>query len=333
MAEDVKVTWIGTRYGIEARTVPADGIEFDEITIHGLRGKGLVGWLLLPIRLGLAVIQSLYIIHKREPGVVLAMGGFVSGPGAIAAWLLRKPLVVHEQNAIPGLTNRILALIADRVLCGFPDAFGEAIAAKHVGNPVREDIVSIERPATRLSRQDDTLRILVVGGSQGAAVFNRIMPQVFQTLQNHLLLDVWHQCGVKQEQTSRASYADLKVHSRVTAFIEDISEAYSWADLIVCRAGAMTVSEISVVGLAAILVPYLHAVDDHQSVNARFLSERGAAILINESEFTVNHVAVLILEFSENRDKLAEMAQAALACAMPDATKAVVDCCRELAHA
>ncbi|MEK7796283.1 MAG: undecaprenyldiphospho-muramoylpentapeptide beta-N-acetylglucosaminyltransferase [Pseudomonadota bacterium] len=330
-ARHVRLSWLGTRRGLEARVVPASGlpIQMEWLAIRGLRRKGLLGWLLAPITVSLAAWQAWRALRRQKPDVVLAFGGFVAGPGGLVAWLTRTPLVVHEQNAIPGFTNRLLAPLADHVLSGFPGAFGELSMARHVGNPVRADIAALPTPESRFAGHRGRLKLLVIGGSQGAAVFNEVVPATVGTLAPELRPEIWHQCGRKQLARVEAAYRLAHAEARVSEFIDDMAQAYAWADLVLCRAGAMTVAELAAAGIPAILVPYLHAVDDHQTANAKFLSERGAAILIAQGEFHPGWLRELLLEIGANREPLLKMALAARACAMPDAAEAVADICVE----
>lgn len=332
-AAQVPVVWLGTRAGLEARLVPAAqaGIEMEWITIGGVRGKGWLGWLLLPWRLGVAMVQAFRVMRRRRPRAVLSLGGFVAGPGGLVAWLTRTPLLIHEQNAIPGLTNRWLALLADRVLCGFPAAFGEAARVQHVGNPVRAEIVRLPPPAERLAGRAGPLRLLIVGGSQGARVFNEIVPQAVRALAPGERPEVWHQCGRDAQARVRAAYGE--VPARVAEFIEDMAAAYAWADLVLCRAGAMTIAELAAAGVASVLVPFPFAVDDHQTANARFLEERGAAVRVPQSELTPARLGALLAQFAGNREVLLRMAEAARAASVPDADETVARLCLEAMRA
>ncbi len=334
-ANRVDVTWLGTRAGIEARAVPAAGLDIamEWINISALRRTGMLNWLLLPLRLGYAMLQALRIMRRRKPGVVLSMGGFVAGPGGLIAFLTRTPLLIHEANAIPGLTNKWLAVLADEVLTGFPAAFGEFVAARHVGNPVRREIARLPAPAVRLRGRSGRLRLLVVGGSRGAATFNEIVPAAARMLSPGSCPEVWHQCGRGAKAATKQAYRGLPAAARVAEFIDDMAAAYDWADLVLCRAGAMTVAEIAAGGCAAILVPYPHAVDDHQTANARFLSEREAGVLLPQAEFTLARTAELIEGFNENRELLVKLAEAARGCAVTDAADTVARLCLEAMHA
>jgi len=327
------VVWVGTRKGLEARVVPAAGFKMEWIRIRGLRRTGWLSWLLLPLRLAVAMFQSWRIMRRQRPNAVLAMGGFVAAPGGIVASLLRLPLLIHEQNAVAGLTNCWLAYLADTVMCGFPEAFGTRPGVRHVGNPVRAEILALPAPAERLGGRNGPLRILVVGGSQGARQFNHVIPEAIERLSRQFAPEIWHQTGrVDRERTERA-YRQTTAQVRVTAFIDDMAQAYSWADVLICRAGAMTIAELAAAGVAAILVPYQHAVDDHQTENAKFLSERDAAILVTQAEFSALRIAELLSGFAANRELLLKMASNARACAVPDATEAVARLCLEAAHA
>ena len=332
-AQGVKIVWLGTRAGIEARVVPAADFEIEYINIRGLRGSGILSWLLLPMRLNIAMLQAMRILRRRKPDAVLSMGGFASGPGSLMASALRIPLLIHEQNAIAGLTNRWLVYIADVILAGFPAAFGERAGVRTVGNPVRPEIVALPGPEARLAGRDGRLRLLIVGGSQGAQIFNQIIPDAVRGLIEAQRPQVWHQTGKRDEATVAAAYGAFLPDAKVAAFIEDMAAAYAWADLVVCRAGAMTVSELAAAGVASILVPFARAADDHQTVNARFLEEREAAVLLPQAEFSAARLTGMLTSFAANRALLARMAAKARACAIPDATATVAQLCREAAHA
>lgn len=327
----VHVIWLGTRRGLEAHAVPASGLAIDMewLSIQGVRRKGWIRWLLFPFTLIYAMGQAFRVLRRRKPDAVLSLGGFVAGPGGLMAWLTRTPLVVHEQNAIPGMTNKWLALIADRVLSGFPEAFGSHIAARPVGNPVRDEIVALPPPEDRMAARQGRLRLLVVGGSQGAAIFNDVVPKAIKTLSAHVRPEVWHQCGHAAVSQVTKSYGD--VPAKVTEFIDDMADAYAWADVVLSRAGAMTVAEVAVSGSAAILVPYRYAVDDHQTANARFLSDREAAVLVPQLECTPERLRELLAGFAGNREILLRMARAARHLAVTDAADTVAGLCMEAA--
>jgi UDP-N-acetylglucosamine--N-acetylmuramyl-(pentapeptide) pyrophosphoryl-undecaprenol N-acetylglucosamine transferase len=327
----VEVVWMGTRIGLEAGVVPAAGFAIEWVSVRGVRRRGVLAWLFLPVALIAAMAQALRIMLRQRPDVVLAMGGFVAGPGGLIAWLLRKPLLIHEQNAIPGLTNRWLSLLASDVLSGFPNAFRNSPSAKHVGNPVRREIAALPPPGD--AARKGSLCLLVLGGSQGAQVFNTTVPEALRAWRFNDHTEIWHQCGNKWLETTRAAYKGLPVLARVNAFIEDMASAYRWADLVICRAGAMTIAEICAAGRAAILVPYPHAVDEHQHANARFLAEREAAILLPQEQFVATALREMLERFAAHRELLVKMAYNARRCAMPDAAETIGELCLEAMHA
>lgn len=334
-AEGVEVLWLGTRQGLEARLVPNAGIPLETIAITGLRGKGLVGWLLLPFRLLLAMLQSLIVIMRFRPMAVLGMGGFVAGPGALVTWLLRKPLLIHEQNAVAGMTNRWLARLADRVLIAFPGALPARLAPVVTGNPVRDAIAALPLPAERLGARSGALRLLVLGGSQGARRLNQALPKALAALPPAVRPAILHQAGRGRDAELRAAYVAAGIEAQVDPFIDDMAAAYAWADLVVCRAGALTITELTAAGLGAILVPYPHAVDDHQTRNAESMAAVGAAVLVREDDSLETRLAELLGEFTaeQGRSRLLAMATAARGLYREDAAGAVARQCLELAHA
>lgn len=333
-----KVAWLGARAGMEARLVPEKGYEMAWVRFAGMRGKGALRWAALPFMLLLAMWQSAAAIFRLRPDVVLGMGGFTAFPGGLMASLLAKPLVIHEQNSVAGLTNRVLACLADRVLVAFPSAFNNPgdkpigcsrPALDRCGNPVRADIAALPAPEQRLAGRQGRLRLLVVGGSLGAAALNEMVPQALALIPEPLRPEVVHQSGAKHLEKLQANYAAAGVAVDARAFIDDMAQTYAWCDLIVCRAGALTLAEITAAGVASVLVPYPHAVDDHQTGNARFLSENGAAVLLPQQDLTPAGLADLLTNFT--RDRLLAMAQAARKLAKPEATAAVAQVCMELA--
>jgi len=339
-----EVFWLGTRAGLEARVVPAAGIDMVWVSMGGVRGKGLLKKLLLPATLLVAFWQSLVAILKRRPDVVLGMGGYTAFPGGMMASLLNRPLVIHEQNSIGGLTNRVLACLADRVLTAFPKVFTYAhdkpIPCRHatsewVGNPVRSDIVALANEqrtdiaATTPMAHSGPLRLLVVGGSLGAQALNERVPQALALLPADQRPQVVHQSGRQHLGALRANYAAAGVEAEVRDYIEDMAAAYRDCDFAICRAGAMTVAELACAGVPAVLVPFPFAVDDHQTGNAEFLSEAGAAWLIQQKDLTAEKLAELI--GSLDRASLAAMSGKARALAKPDATAHVADICEALA--
>lgn len=329
-----RVVWLGTRRGLEARVVPNHHFELRFVRISGLRGKGWLSWLQAPLKLLIALIQCLTIVRRISPQVVLGMGGFAAGPGAFATWLMGKPLLIHEQNAIPGLTNRLLAHLAKHVMEAFPGSFPQRRHALHTGNPVRQSIVDLPPPSERLAgRGNEPLRLLVLGGSQGARALNEVVPQALASLGPVAAVRVRHQVGPDQLESTRQSYRGAPAPgAELTPFIEDMAAAYGWADLVLCRAGAMTIAELAAAGVASILVPFPFAVDDHQTANARYLAERGAAILVPQYQLTGARLCGLLGELAQARGRLLEMANAARELAVPDATARVASRCMEVVY-
>ncbi len=337
------VVWLGTRTGMEAEVVPRRSYAMEFINISGVRGKGLLRIALLPMTLLRAFWQASRIIHRLKPDVVLGVGGYVTFPGGLMASLLNRPLAIHEQNSVAGLSNRLLATIADRILTGFPKAFEEKIASpiakflkpnkqvEWTGNPVRAEIAVLPDPSRRFTGREGALKLLVVGGSLGAQVLNRVVPQALQLMTPALRPQVTHQAGAKHGDELKQSYQSAGISAELKPFIDDMATAYGNCDLVICRAGALTVSELCSAGVASILVPFPHAVDDHQTLNAKFLSDAGAAVLIPQQEFTPQRLAELIANFT--RAQLKQMAGKARALAKPDATAQVARVCMELAHA
>ncbi len=325
------VVWLGTRRGLEGRVVPQQQIPIEWISVSGLRGKGVVSWLLAPFRLLRALFQALSILRKTRPSVVLGMGGFVSGPGGLAARLLGRRLVIHEQNAVAGLTNRSLARIADRVLEAFPGSFPNPghirSGVETVGNPVRDEILSLPEPGQRMAGRSGSLRLLVLGGSQGALRLNRMTPLALAQIDGGQRPQVWHQAGARTLDQAKSAYRLHDIDARVEPFIEQMADAYGWADLVVCRAGALTIFELAAAGLAAVLVPFPSAVDDHQTLNADWLVRAGAAVLLPEADLSADSLAAMILKFSGDRQGLLEMAGRARALAAPGACGKVVRAC------
>ena len=326
-ASAVEVVWLGTRRGIEARLVPAEGIAIEWLSVGGLRGKGWRTRLAAPLRLTVALWQALAVMRRRRPSVVVGLGGFVTGPGGIAAWLTRRPLLIHEQNAIAGFTNRTLAPLAREVLEAFPGSFGPAVRARTIGNPVRREISALAPPRERLAARAAPVRVLVIGGSQGAVRLNTVVPYALARAAAVCRIEVRHQAGERWIEACRQSYAEAGVAADVQPFIADMAAAYAWADLAICRAGALTVSELAAAGLAAVLVPFPAAVDDHQTYNARLLVRQGAAILLSERELTAERLAAELERLCVGRERLVEMAERARALARPDATEALAASC------
>lgn len=322
------VVWMGHPGGMEARLVPARGYTMAWVRFGALRGKGLLRKLLLPFNLLRGFLQSWQALARIRPAVVIGMGGFISFPGGMMATLRGTPLILHEQNSIAGLANKVLAGVADRVLTGFPDTLKKAA---WVGNPVRGDIAVLPAPTLRYAEHErecpGRLRILVIGGSLGAQALNETVPQGLALIPDAERPEVVHQSGEKHLEALRAAYAAAGVQAHTVAFIEDMAGAYAWADLVICRAGALTIAELAAAGVASVLVPFPHAVDDHQTANARFLSRAGAAMLLPQAELTPGRLAELR---HLSREQLKEMAEKARELAMPDATAAVANICEEV---
>jgi UDP-N-acetylglucosamine--N-acetylmuramyl-(pentapeptide) pyrophosphoryl-undecaprenol N-acetylglucosamine transferase len=324
--------WLGTQRGLEAKLVPPQQIEIEWISVSGLRGKGIATWFAAPFKLALAVWQSLKVMHRRRPAVVLGAGGFVSGPGGIAAWLTRRPLVIHEQNAIAGMTNRMLSRFARRVLEAFPASFPASAHAQRVGNPVRREIAALSAPAQRFAERSGPLRVLIFGGSQGAARLNTVVPAAFAMIDAAHRPQIIHQAGERHIAAARDMYAKHGVDADVRAFIDDMAEVYAWADLVICRSGALTVSEIAAAGVGAVFIPFAAAVDDHQTRNAQFLVDAEAALLIPESELApLRLYETLRSLFAAGREKFADMAVRARALAITDAEVRHADACVDAA--
>jgi UDP-N-acetylglucosamine--N-acetylmuramyl-(pentapeptide) pyrophosphoryl-undecaprenol N-acetylglucosamine transferase len=321
-----RVVWLGSDSGMESSLVAKRGYEMAAVKFSGVRGKGPIAIFLLPLKLLLAFWQSARAILAKRPDVVLGMGGYMSFPGGMMAALLGRPLVIHEQNSVAGLANRVLAIVADRQLCAFPGALK---GATHTGNPVRPEIAAIAAPEARYAGRSGPLRILIVGGSLGARALNEAVPRALALLAREARPIVTHQSGAQHADTLKHAYAAASVQASTPAFIDDMAAAYSEADLAVCRAGATTVAELAAAGVASILVPYPHAVDDHQTKNARFLADTGAAILVPQSELTPERLAELIAGL--DRRRLLQMAARARLLGRTDATEAVARACMELA--
>jgi UDP-N-acetylglucosamine--N-acetylmuramyl-(pentapeptide) pyrophosphoryl-undecaprenol N-acetylglucosamine transferase len=331
-----EIVWLGTRRGIEARLVPAAGYPVEWIDVEGLRGKGVFRWLGAPLQVLKAVAQARRALARRSPGVVLGLGGFASGPGGIAAWLSGAPLVIHEQNAVAGLTNRWLARIAAFRAEGFPGSFPAARAAVYVGNPVRPAIAALPPPRQRFESRSGPMRLLVFGGSQGATALNRLVPDAVALLPESRRPRVLHQTGTKDREATEAAYRAAGIDADVRAFVDDMAAAYADADLVISRSGASTVAELAAAGVGAILVPYPAAVDDHQTRNAEWLGRVSAAQVVPEAGLTgaelANRLATL---FGNGRSRLLAMAEAARALAVTDAARRVADLClqAEAGHA
>ncbi|QFY42036.1 undecaprenyldiphospho-muramoylpentapeptide beta-N-acetylglucosaminyltransferase [Candidatus Methylospira mobilis] len=328
IARGCRVTWMGTRSGMEAGIVPARGIPMEWLNVAGFRGKGISGKLLALWRVFLAVFQANRIVARLKPDLVLGLGGFVAGPGGLVAWLRHVPLVIHEQNRVPGTTNRLLARFAKVRLEAFPGSFSAKVAARCIGNPLRKEIVAALAPKRNVPERDNgVLHILVLGGSQGAAALNETVPAALAKLD--VRLEIIHQTGARQQLETQALYRQLGLDAKVTAFIEEMAEAYQWADLAVCRSGAMTVSELMAAGLPAVLVPFPHAIDDHQTQNARYLVDAGAAVLVRQPELTAQHLASTLKLVIESPALLKQMSRQASLLAKTNAASEAAAVCME----
>ena len=328
-AQDVPVAWLGAAGGMETRVVPSHGIELHTVAVGGLRGKGLRTRLLAPLMLARALFASLRVLRSVRPRSVLSMGGYVAGPGGVAARLTGTPLLVHEQNRVAGYTNRKLAGFAKRVLAGFGDALPDG---EWVGNPVRASIAALPPPRDRFAERAGRPRLLVLGGSLGARALNLALPQALALMPAERRPTVRHQCGSRGVDEARAAYAQAGVEAEVVPVIEDMAAAYGWADLAVCRAGALTSAELTAAGLGAVLVPFPHAVDDHQTGNAQALVEAGAAELIQERDLNVQVLAQRLAALLADRSQLTAMAEAARTQAKPDAARTIAAACLEAAR-
>lgn len=324
-----RVVWLGTQHGMETILVPQHGFLFETIQFSAVRGKKPMDFVLLPWRLQRACWQSLRILRRLRPDVVLGLGGYPALPGGMMTVLLGIPLIIHEQNTVAGLTNKVLAKIADRILLAFPGALqGNEKKVQVTGNPIRAEITGLPSPEDRYAKRTGKLKLLVVGGSLGAQKLNTVMPQALAMIDKAQRPQVTHQAGGAHFAGLEKTYAEFGVSAQLVAFIEDMATQYAENDLVICRAGALTISELAAAGVASILVPYPHAVDDHQTSNARFLSDAKAAVLWPQSELTPASLAHWLRQCS--RESLQAMAVKARQLARPDATAQVASSCEEI---
>ncbi len=324
---DEPVIWLGTERGFESRVVPPEGIPLEIVRIQGLRGKGVLSWLLAPLRVLVAVLDAVRVLRRCRPKVVLGMGGYTAGPGGVAAWLLRRPLVIHEQNAVAGLTNRLLAGFAREVLEAFPGSFSGRVNTRVTGNPVRADIAALPPPAKRFAGRQGPLRLLVLGGSQGARALNETVASAVALLPRDQRPAIRHQAGESTRPVAEAAYRAAGVEAQVLPFISDMAEAYGWADVVLARAGALTVAELAAAGVGAVLVPFPAAVDDHQTRNAGWLVTAGAATLLPQSRLTAASLAAERRPYLEPPELKLARAERARELALPGATDAIVAVC------
>jgi len=326
---DIPVRWLGAQGGMETQKVPEAGIELDVVAISGLRGKGLMRWIRMPLLLLKAVRQARKVLEANRPSCAISFGGYVAAPGGIAAWTKGIPVVVHEQNRIPGLTNRLLTHFSRKILQGFPGTFPLESRPINCGNPVRGSVAAIVEPKLRFAGRTSPVKLLITGGSQGAQILNQVIPEALALLPGYISVEVRHQAGGKRLDEALQAYAAAGVSAEVEPFIDDMAEAYAWADLVICRSGALTVAELAAAGLGAVLVPFAHAVDDHQTRNAEYLSTVGAAIILPQAALDAKTVATALLPLVSDRNKLLSMAIAARRMALPNAAEKVVEACSE----
>ncbi len=320
------IHWLGTPNSMEAELVPKHGIDITHIPVTGLRGKGVVNLLKAPLKILVSLYRVMKVIRRFKPICVLGMGGYVTGPGGLAARLMGVPLVVHEQNAVAGFTNKVLSKIASRVLIAFPSAF-EGKAFTVTGNPVRNSISGSALKGVT----GGSLKLLVVGGSRGAVAINKVVPKALARLSGQV--SVWHQTGKGNDDETRASYAECGVDGRVEPFIDDMASAYEWADIVLCRSGALTVSELALAQRPSILIPFPFAVDDHQTANGRYLVDQGAALMVQQKDLSEETLTELLIELNSQPDRLEKMSEAAGKVARPRAASDVAEHCLEIAHA
>lgn len=329
-ARAISVEWLGTARGIEAKLVPAANIVLHTIDVTGLRGKGVGKLLTAPFLLLKALWQAIGVVRQQKPDIVLGFGGFASGPGGLAAYLLRKPLVIHEQNAVAGTTNRLLARMASRVLSAFPQVF---VTAEQVGNPVRKEIPAAYVEPFGANDSGRPLRLLVLGGSLGAQAINTLVPDALALMASPNTIEVRHQAGAAHAEVSADHYKKLGLKAEISPFINDMAEAYAWSDLVICRAGALTVAELTAAGRASVLIPFPHAIDDHQTKNGEWLVANGAAELYPQSSLSPVKMQEIIETFMNDRNRLKLMGANAHDLALPDAAQQVADICMEIINA
>lgn len=333
MSKNDRVIWLGSQGGMEEGIVTKAGIPFFGIKVSGVRGKGVIKQLLSPFKILSALFQAIKVIRQVKPNAVLGMGGFASGPGGIAAKLIGIPLIIHEQNSIAGMTNKILAKMSTSVMTAFPNAFNEGIACKEVGNPLRSEITQLYFDPDQKKCKRETIHLLILGGSLGAQSLNEIVPKTLSMLAKDIIPSVRHQTGKNKAEPVKRAYLEAGIDADVTEFIENMAEAYKWADFVICRAGALTVSELCVAGLGSILIPYPHAVDDHQTKNAEFLVNGGAAWLLEQKNLNESVLSEILRPLLEKPERMSVLAEAAHKLARVDATESVANECRRVGYA
>lgn len=327
-----RIEWMGSKGGMEEEVVTKAGIPFHGISVQGLRGKGKLSLALAPFKIVHAVLQAISVIRKVKPDCVMGMGGFASGPGGLAARLLGKPLLIHEQNAVAGMTNRVLSKVANSVMEAFPDSFPGQVAAKLTGNPLRKDVCELYYQPKETDQSDRPMRLLVLGGSLGALRLNECVPQALGKLNVSDQPEIWHQSGKRHFDVTEQAYKASDVEAKVSPYIDDMAAAYKWADFVICRAGALTISELCAAGLGAILVPYPHAVDDHQTLNARWMEKAGAAWLLPQQDLNAETLAEMLKPLITKRKRIAILSEAAHKLGQPEATEKVAAECRRLCY-
>jgi UDP-N-acetylglucosamine--N-acetylmuramyl-(pentapeptide) pyrophosphoryl-undecaprenol N-acetylglucosamine transferase len=323
------VEWLGTSRGLEARVIPETGIKLNTLSVSGLRGKGLIDSLRAILMMPVALIQAFLVVFRYRPGCVLGMGGYAAAPGGLVSWLLRRPLIIHEQNAVAGTTNRLLAPLANRVCAAYPKAFASRENVIEVGNPVRAEIVALRENWRARKEGSAVLNVLVLGGSLGARALNEVVPDALAKLPDGLL-QIWHQCGENNLETTAAHYSKLGLEVRLEPYIEDMAAAYAWADIAFCRAGALTCAELAIAGVPSILVPLPGAIDDHQTENARVLERASAAYLMPQSAMDVEALSEILQACAENRENLEHMAEAAFKMGWVDSVDRICGVCTEV---
>ncbi len=328
--DGVPIVWLGTEKGLESKIIPQQGIDIEYIKIGGLRGKGALSLLLAPFKIIYALLQAVIVIRRVKPRSVLGMGGYVTGPGGVAAWLLGIPLYIHEQNAVAGLTNKILARIAKKVFEAFPGSFYQQQQITCTGNPVRKEFFAVKQVEDRLADREGQPNILILGGSLGAKVLNEVVPESIAKMAEETRPNIRHQAGEKTISLAQQQYEAVGVKADVVTFIDDMAQAFEWADMIICRAGALTISEIAVVGVPAILVPFPHAVDDHQTQNARYLSAAGAAVLIPQDRLNADSLYKELVKLMQDKKLRIKMAKKAKELARESAAEIVAEQCLEI---
>lgn len=331
---DISVEWLGTEKGIESNLVPKEDIFLHRFPVSGIRGKGPLALLMAPFNIFRSVWSAYRLIREIKPNLVVGMGGFVSGPGGLAAKLLGIPLVIHEQNAVMGTTNRLLTYIAHDIFTAFPfyGKDNEKIY-RHVGNPVREKIEQLAKPEERGVGQDSPVKILILGGSRGALALNIIVPKVLAKVSASISLEILHQCGSGKEDSAKDTYANVQLNAKIAPFIDNMPDAFAWADFVICRSGALTVSELSAVGIGSLLIPYPYAIDDHQTANASLLTQNNAAILVQEKDIDIDVLAHRLTEIFTNKNKILNMAKNARSQSQIHSAVKIVDVCEELIYA